>query len=398
MKRYAWLWLSLVVAVLMLSGCARDAAPEVAPSPSPTDASSAGTTLTPVVLGRTVAADGELVSPYPALALGFGGGVSGEVLTITVKPGDILQTGDLIAQLDETALQRSVADAERTLARARADRALAQTQWERDIADADQALADAQRALTSARLQYSNTSVEEALTSLNRAKDAEAQAEDNYRRALDRPWEPQDIRDSYYNGWQQAIRDRELAEMRYNDSRGANSANYLQLDARQADVDKAARARAALDAGLALTYDRAIEDAEEQLAQATEALAHAQLVAPWKAVVLSVDIAPRASVGAGTPVVTLLSLEDGLRFVSENLSEQHIADIRPGQRTVVTLRTFPDTPLEGAVESVVPQERATTDGTARFTVRVRLGATELALLPGLTGRAEIFTEASADNP
>ena len=126
--------------------------------------------------------------------------------------------------------------------------------------------------------------------------------------------------------------------------------------------------------------------------QAQEALEHARLTAPWAAIVLSVDVAPEATVSAGTPVVTLLSIEEGLRFVTQNLSEQHIADIYPGQRAVVTLRTFPETPLEGTIEAVVPQVGEAVETDARFTVHVRLAPTDLRLLPGLTGRAEILTE------
>ena len=121
-------------------------------------------------------------------------------------------------------------------------------------------------------------------------------------------------------------------------------------------------------------------------------MAHARLVAPWAAIVLSVDVAPGADVGAETPVVTLLDVEDGLRFVAQNLSEQHIAAVYPGQRATVTLRTFPETELEGVVEAVVPQVGEAVEADARFTVRVRLAPTDLRLLPGLTGRVEIFTD------
>ena len=126
--------------------------------------------------------------------------------------------------------------------------------------------------------------------------------------------------------------------------------------------------------------------------QAQEALEHAHLTTPWAAIVLSVDVAPEATISAGTPVVTLLSIEEGLRFVTQNLSEQHIADIYPGQQAVVTLRTFPKTPLEGMIEAVVPQVGEAVEADAHFTVHVRLAPTDLRLLPGLTGRAEILTE------
>ena len=59
-----------------------------------------------------------------------------------------------------------------------------------------------------------------------------------------------------------------------------------------------------------------------------------------------------------------------------------------------------DAPLEGVVESVVPQESEEETADARFTVFVRLVMSDpvdnaagqsLRLLPGLTGRVEILT-------
>ena len=107
---------------------------------------------------------------------------------------------------------------------------------------------------------------------------------------------------------------------------------------------------------------------------------------------LSVDVAPAATVGAGTPVVTLLNVQDGLRFVTQNLSEQHVARLQPGQRALITLRTFAETPIEATVEAVVPQIGQATTTDARFAVHVRPAPTDLPLLPGLTGRVEIFID------
>ena len=148
---------------------------------------------------------------------------------------------------------------------------------------------------------------------------------------------------------------------------------------------QAKRNLAALEEGVAQSYERAAEDAESQLIQAQEALEHAHLTTPWAAIVLSVDVAPEATVSAGTPVVTLLSIEEGLRFVTQNLSEQHIADIYPGQRAVVTLRTFPEAPLEGTIEAVVPQVGEAVETDAHFTVHVRLGSHRPAVAAGSHG-------------
>jgi multidrug efflux pump subunit AcrA (membrane-fusion protein) len=335
-----------------------------------------------------------LASPYPKLALAFEEGVSGRVLSITVQAGDVVAAGELVAVLDNAETQREVQDAQQSLDRAVADRDRALAQWERDVADAEQSLAASQRALQIAQLNYSKTGVEEASTSLAHARAAEADAAEAYNESLNRPQEPADTRQTYYDNLQNAIRDRELAEMRLADAQDSYQASYVELQAKEADVAQAERNLAALQDGIDPAYARAIEDAEQRLTQAQEALEDTRLTAPWEAVVLSVDVAPQANINAGTPVLTLLSLEDGLRFVTENLSEQHVADIRPGQRAIVTLRTFAETPLDGTVEAVVPQvdTQASQTTDARFTVRVQLAPTDLNLLPGLTGRAEILTQ------
>jgi multidrug efflux pump subunit AcrA (membrane-fusion protein) len=385
-----WILLLMIV-VLVLSGCGEQSmdisigetsmARDSAPQPTP---------MARIATGKTVVADGQLTSSYPSLALPFGGGVSGEVLTITVKAGDVVQADDLLALIDETELQRTVDDAQRTLDRAIADRAEARQQWERDVADAEQSLAGAERTLATARLQYSNTPLEEARTNLEWAQQAEADAKKKYEEA-EAFWPPIHT-DPYHDAWERAIRDRELAEMRLADAEDVHSADYLGLEAREADVAQAEQALAALEKGIAPGYERAVEDAENELARAQGALEHARLVAPWAAIVLAVDVAPEATIGAGTSVVTLLNIEDGLRFVTRNLGEQHVADVYPGQRAVVTLRAFAEEPLEGTVEAVVPQDGEPEATNAHFTVFVRLSPTGLRLLPGLTGRVEIFTK------
>ncbi|MBN2393496.1 MAG: HlyD family efflux transporter periplasmic adaptor subunit [Anaerolineae bacterium] len=381
----------LLIMVVVATGCTRAVeVPATAVAVDP-EAMVEPTPLPEVAVGKMVVADGRLASPFPSLALGFGGGVSGDVITITVRAGDVVTAGDVLARLDDIDLRLAVDKAQLTLDRAVLDREWAEVQWEQDVTDAEQSLVSAQRALETSRLQYSSTTVEEATTVLERWLEAEADAKRAYETPLFGDYTPDDIKESNYKAWQNATRERELAEMRLRDARNARGVRALDIEAREQDVAQAERKLAALEAGIAPTYDRAVEDAEYELAKAKAALDNAVLIAPWDAIVLSVDVAPKATVGAGTPVMTLLNIEDGLRFVSENLSEQHVAALRPGQRATITLRTYPETPLDGTVEAIIPQVQAAETTDARFTVHVRLDPTELSLLPGLTGRAEIFT-------
>jgi ABC-type antimicrobial peptide transport system permease subunit/multidrug efflux pump subunit AcrA (membrane-fusion protein) len=385
------LWLLAIV--LLAAGCTRVVE---APTGAVTVAAELTTAAEPTPLpvtsvGKLVVADGRLASPFPSLALGFSGGVSGEIVNIAVRAGDVIEAGDTLARLDDTDLRLAVDKAQLMLDRALLDRERAELQLEQDVADAQKSLETAQRALETSRLQYSSTTVEEARAVLERWREAEADAKRTYETPLYGDYTPDNIRESNYKAWQNAIREREFAEMRLRDTINARSVRALDIEAREQDVAQAERKLSALDAGIAPSYDRAIEDAERELAKAKAALENVVLIAPWNAIVLSVDVAPKATVGAGTPVVTLLNIEDGLRFVSENLSEQHVAALRPGQRATITLRTYPETPLEGTVEAIIPQVKAADTTNARFTVHIRLDPTELSLLPGLTGRAEILT-------
>ena len=395
MKR-PWLMCVLLIAAVGLIGCNQASGTPTQAATIDPDATAQPTLPPQPQTGRAVVVDGQLVSLFPPLALGFGGGVSGQVMTITVQPGDVVRAGDLVAVLDDVELQRAVADLRVTLDRAVADHEEALQQWERDVTKAEQALAQAERDLAADRLRHSEIGLEEARVSLKWAQRAEVDRKGEYDKAA-AAWPPMPL-DEIRAAWQYAIDERGLAEMRLADAENEHSASYLDLETCEAEVSKAEQSLITLKEGIAPSYERAIQDAERELARAQEALEHAHLAAPWAAIVLSVDVAPEASVEAGIPVATLLSVGDGLRFVTRDLSEQHVAGVYAGQRAAVTLRAFADVPLEGAVEAVVPQveEGVVTD--AHFTVHVRLtlvnpqDAAEgnLRLLPGMTGRVEVF--------
>ena len=135
----------------------------------------------------------------------------------------------------------------------------------------------------------------------------------------------------------------------------------------------------------------ALEQSRFSLQLAEDALAEAELVAPGGGTVLTVEVAPGAMVGAGTPVVTLLDAE-GLEFQTTNLSERDVAQIVPGQAAEVTLKAYPDDTIEATVARVGVQAGPAVGDAATFPVFLELGATELDIRPGMTGRAEIRSE------
>jgi HlyD family secretion protein len=134
-----------------------------------------------------------------------------------------------------------------------------------------------------------------------------------------------------------------------------------------------------------------LAQSELSLAQAAAARADTQLIAPWTGTVLSVEAAPGALVGGGSAIVILLDTTQ-LEFHTTNLSERDLAQILPGQTAVVTLKAYPDDPIEAAVLRIGWQVGYVVGDAATFPVMLSLSETDLDIRPGMTGRAEIRSE------
>jgi multidrug resistance efflux pump len=422
------LWASgWLIGVLLLSACAVRQPVQVVSPPQRIQEEPTPIPQTALPTGSVILVDGELTNAVPPLKLAFPGSASGKLLALHVQAGQRIKEGDLIATMDDGELRKAAQEAQTALDRATEDKAKwdadeekkyqralrdaeekyqrelrdAENKYQSELEDARRALDRAERDLKRSRMQPPTTSVAEAQANLAQAMSAEYDAADSYKQALDRPWEDQRIRDSLYKDWQVRIADRELAQLRLQDARIALDVYTLDLQEKekavtdaQADlarVEKDEVTKDEVDREVDLTYGRAVEDARRKLQEAQQKLGDAKLYAPWDAMVQSLDAALGTEVGGGTSIVTLLNIRD-LYFVTANLSERHVAQLRPGQKAQITLRTYPDVTLTGHVEIVLPQLQRQTDTAARFAAYLRLDAASVDLLPGMTGRVEIMTE------
>lgn len=418
------LFLGLLIGLALLPGCRAQpvqpglTAATATPAAAETDADPVATPAGRP--GVVILTEGQLVAVNPVLPLGFEAG--GRVLTVNVRPGDVVAAGDVIATLDDGALQDGVTSAE--LQVALAENSLAQAQaalddllnWEVDefaVALAEANLAAAQANLENAQNQdaAAGNSLTSAAVAIGQAERALAQAQEAYDRAHDpaRDWELNDPfradflkaeRDATANQLTFAQENLQVARAQYsvaaaglnNDS--ALSAQVSVASAQQA-LDQAQRGPTEADIAAAeLRVEQAqlsLEQSQFNLAQAQESLAQAQLLAPWAGTVLSVEVAPGAFVGAGSPVITLLDTAN-LQFHTNNLSERDLAQVQPGQPAEITLKSYPDRPISGSVAGIAPQASGTLGDAAVFTIMINLDETDLALRPGMTGRAEITRE------
>jgi HlyD family secretion protein len=432
-------------ALLLLAGCGRIAGG--GPPAAETRVSEAGAeaesedvieaTATPLpATGTTILAEGVLVAAKPQQPIGFA--INGRLLELFVQPGDRVQAGDLIATLDDEALQDTLTDA--ALSYRQAENSLAQAQlsldkllnWEPDesaVAQAEANLAAAEANLENAQSQdaASGYSVTSARVQLEQAQQALADAQEAYETAFDpgRDWEQfiddpscrtgeqypnctgapySDVieaeREAAENAVPRAEDQLRIAEANYNLAiAGLNSNSALGVEAniagaRQA-LEQARTGPKAEDIDTARlqveSAQLALEQAQINQEKAEKAIEDTRLIAPSGGTVLSVDSAPGSLVGSGTPVVTLLDTT-ALQFETNNLSERDLAQIDPGQEALITLKAYPNQSVDGRVLRVAPVAEGTVGDAATFTVIIDLGETELPLLPGMTGRVEIVSE------
>ncbi|MEM7119274.1 MAG: efflux RND transporter periplasmic adaptor subunit [Chloroflexota bacterium] len=452
MKKQSYVLLLLLLAAFLLVGCNEDGSEdgveadsesvaeiadeeaaeedEIDPTPAPTRAP---------IRGTTILVDGQLVAVHPKVDVSFV--VNGRLLTLNVAPGDNVSAGDTIAQLDDKTLQETVTEA--TLAVTQTENDLAQAQlsldnlvtWEPDAAAVT--LAEANLTAAQADLEDAQTldaSAGNSLTSvrirLDQAQRGVADAQKAYDTAFDpgREWEThyneptclqgqgggsgipctgetfsklmEYERDGATRGLQSAKENLTVAQAEYNlavsrlDNNTALSAEASVANAEQSLATATTGPKESEIAAARLTLEKselALEQAQFNLTKAQNALADAQLIAPVDGTVLAVNVTQGALVNAGTPIVTLQNTAV-LQFHTTNLSERDLAEVTPDQEVTITLKTFPNDTISGIVARIVPEASGTVGDAATFTAVIDLNTTDLTLLPGMTGRAEIKRE------
>ena len=410
MKRTSWLPIALACA-LLLAGCAGDGA-----GPSPTSFPTLPALDTPtayvfrlqttaeptpspassptVEARRSIPVDGELASTYPPLKVTYPSGVSGKLLALHVRLGQVVRAGDPIATLDEGDLVQAVAGAQLALERAIEDRSAtegeAEAAYQRALEEAGWELELAQAELRWTRLRTPDAAMLQAEISLENAREAEAFAAEAWKQSLDRPWEPQWVRDAALREYNKKSKALELTELLYQRAQVELDVYSTQLMVRQKAVVRAQVRLAAVEKETCEACERAVADAESTLAEARERLGHTELRAPQDGMVTAIDAYAGSVVTGETAIVTLLAVDD-LVFTTLNLDERHAALVRPGQRAAIILRFYPEATIVGEVHALFPRLG---DGEgARFVAHIRLVETGgLSLLPGMTGRAEIALE------
>lgn len=341
-----WLLPALIVASLGITGFAllRPHGPKATPVNVVTAATE---TLTKTVNGTgTAKAEVSRSLSFP---------VAGNVARVSVKVGDEVQQGDVLAELNTDSMGRDLAAAQASLTSAQADLTRAeatQRETQRDTArqrqNAQNALASAQSALSSAERNLQN---QQALFRVGATSTQALQT-------------AQDSRDDARRKVQSARDDLDFARNKGNESG-------------QAAVTQA---------------QAALESAKVRVQNLQQSLADAKLRAPTAGVVSVVNIT------AGNPAPaaqSAIEITDPTRvYLEVPFDETRAADLAVGQPASVQFDALPTQTLSGTVSRVEPTARSSGQ-VSSVLVRIRLPDAR-DVKPGFTGTATVTTRRLKD--
>ena len=339
-------------------------------------------------LVATVSATGA-VSPLREAQMAFS--ASGPLTQLEVKAGDVVQAGQLLAQLDTRTLELQLAQSEASLNSAQAQLDKLKNPAAADVTSAQAGVTSAQAALTQIQTPTQNDLII-AKADLDRAKAAVDQAQASYDRigGTSNPLialAPQSLT------LQQASSDYQRALAVFNSKVNPSDS---QLKQAQSSLEQA---RAQLS-HLTHPTDTDLQSAQAAVDQARAArdlaktqIDNAIIRAPFAGIISHVDFDLGSFVVAGR---VLLGVADTSKLqVDVNIDETDISRVKVGQTVTIGLDAYPDAKLDARVTDVAATA-TTIQGVVNYVVTVSLDPAQIQVKIGMTANADIVV-ANIDN-
>jgi len=338
---------------------------------------------TPIVAEMAVRARGK-VEPAESAGLAFNSG--GLISEWTVKEGDTVQAGDVLGRLDTRKLEFTLQEAQLELETARLRLAQAEKDLAQRQAEAELSLQVAEARLAQARMR--SPSLVAASVRLQNAREAEANAQDEYNKSLDRAWETEDERRYYRKSLENAVNDRKIAEAEYAAARNEQSASTQEVTVLDHEVARAQLNIAQLAQGVDPTLAQDIARAELRVAQVQADLAAAKLVAPFAGTVVESHYRAGDWADPGFLAVVLADLTT-LRIETTDLDEWSMTRIRVGDLARISFTAFDDKIIEGRVAEIALKGEALSAGDVMYRAIIVLDEPDPDLRWGMTVRVTI---------
>jgi len=383
MKRRTYSILAILVA-LALVGCQAQA-PAAKPTAPQTAPVQRGNLTATLAAGGTVAARSQVVLMFQA---------SGQVKEIDVKVGDQVKTGQVLAKLDTTDLERSVAMAQNAL-----DSSQVQLQKTQegpkpyDIESAKASLASAQAAYQDALSKYR---LDDAQIAVARANVDKAAATVQ-RAQLAYDWEAHNWLDPNpsLSAQATALTDAQsaytLTVAAYN-----QQAVTINNSAIQSAASQVAQAQSALDKLLATpapediaAAEAAVKQNEASLQQAQLALAKASVLAPFDGTVG--DIYAQLDQWASTSTQALVLVDLSQVNLMVTLAETDVPKVQMGQEAQILLDALQGSVFTGTVTEI-DLVGTVTSGVVNYSATITVQDPSESMRPGMNATANIILQ------
>lgn len=325
---------ALLAVLIVAAGCApASSSKDATPTPYPTPVVPIKQTFT-VQRGEvveTVEFTGR-IAPVVEEELFFR--TSGYVEAIHVQKGDPVKAGSILAELEATDLKNQLAQAEASLK-------AAQSKNDQQIAEAKANLRAAELRLAQLRVSDPSPQVVIAEVALERARTAHAEALDEYNKSLNRPWEPEKLREAYARRLHEAELNLRVAEAQHQQAVSARQSHYYSIQMQEDQVARARQQLEQLESGIDIESTRlTVERLKSQLDST-------RLIAPFDGYVMSIGILKGRAVEARRPAAIVAAL-DRLE-VSAKLTDQQMTDLVEGMPATVRLPRQAGQSLQGRI-------------------------------------------------
>jgi multidrug efflux pump subunit AcrA (membrane-fusion protein) len=338
----------------------------------------------------------------------------GRVEALSVQEGDAVEQGSVLLRLDSydryasavaaaelqvVLARQAVEELQRTAAVSLADATLTLKQAEKAQALAADRLASLQRSKSPARIDQAKANLLLAEKRLAKDRDDLAKAQRLYKKRRDILWKfvsrhefellltLMEKKVAYSE--RRAVDARQKTEdllkpLDETDLALARSALALaQARLRQAEQERLKWLEGPDPDQLAVASAR-LEAAEAALAAAQAALQNTHVVSPISGTLVDLNVKQGESAIPGQTVAVVADLSDWV-VETNDLSEEDVVRLQPGERISLSLDAYPDAILDGVVESI-RQYYTEDEGDVFYHARIGLQPTDLPLLWGMTAR------------
>ncbi|HET7088294.1 MAG TPA: efflux RND transporter periplasmic adaptor subunit, partial [Anaerolineae bacterium] len=332
-----------ILAILLLTACgsgSQSVEPTPTPFPTPIVPEKPVYTVARGTVTKTLEFTGR-VTPVEQQELFFR--TDGFVNAVYVERDARVTEGDVLAELDLGELENQLAQAQLDLLKA-----------ERQQADA---LAEAQSKLDSARTRLQQAQAKDVQAevivreiAVIRAREALAHAQDEYNKAVNRPWETDDSMRAYKQAVTDAERNLEIAEAEYNAALAAQKSHAFDVELLKQEVALAERQLARLTGDEDTAGDLNVEQARLDIKKIEDQIAAARLIAPFDGTVLSLNV--RAGSRAEAFRAVAVVGDPGTLEITADLEAGQVSELSVDQPAIVRLRSRPEEDLAGRVRQL----------------------------------------------